>query len=48
MIYWTDVAVSHPRSTLRTAEEEEDIWVEAFDSLPKSFITRLSLCILVT
>ena len=25
MIYWTDVAASHRQSTLRTAEEEEDI-----------------------
>ena len=43
MIYWTDVAASRRRSTLRTAEEEEDIWVEAFDLLPTSF-TRLLLC----
>ena len=48
MIYWTNVAASRRQSTLRTAEEEEeeDIWVEAFDLLPTSF-TRLLLCKLV-
>jgi hypothetical protein len=38
MIYWTDVAASHRLSTLKTAEEEEDIWVGAFDLHPVAFM----------
>lgn len=38
MIYWTDVAASHRLSTLKTADEEEDIWVRAFDLHPVAFM----------